>query len=77
MRLPGRDVEGTDKYNDYYNRFPNFEQKRHSELEQKYLTTINRYSDRLRLAAALQADIYPQKVIYPKIKNTRQINNAN
>ncbi|CAH2108330.1 unnamed protein product [Euphydryas editha] len=35
--------------------------KRHSELEQKYLTALNRYSDRLRLAAALQADIYPQK----------------
>ncbi|CAG9578714.1 unnamed protein product [Danaus chrysippus] len=35
--------------------------KRYSELEQKYLTAINRYSDRLRLAAALQADIYPQK----------------
>ncbi|XP_052739568.1 cilia- and flagella-associated protein 44 [Bicyclus anynana] len=35
--------------------------ERYSKLEQKYLTVINRYSDRLRLAAALQADIYPQK----------------
>ncbi|CAH2265748.1 jg7937 [Pararge aegeria aegeria] len=35
--------------------------ERYSQLEQKYLTVINHYSDRLRLAAALQADIYPQK----------------
>ncbi|XP_026491825.2 cilia- and flagella-associated protein 44 [Vanessa tameamea] len=35
--------------------------ERHSGLEQKYLTILNRYSDRLRLAAALQAEVYPQK----------------
>ncbi|CAH0714428.1 unnamed protein product, partial [Brenthis ino] len=35
--------------------------KRHSKLEQKYLTVLNKYSDRLRLAAALQAEVYPQK----------------
>ncbi|XP_045768159.1 cilia- and flagella-associated protein 44 isoform X2 [Maniola jurtina] len=35
--------------------------ERYSQLEQKYLTALNRYSDRLRLAAALQADVYPQK----------------
>ncbi|XP_072939178.1 cilia- and flagella-associated protein 44 [Epargyreus clarus] len=35
--------------------------ERHSELEKKYLSVLDRYSDRLRLAAALQADVLPQK----------------
>ncbi|XP_052756190.1 cilia- and flagella-associated protein 44 [Galleria mellonella] len=35
--------------------------KRHSELEKKYLQVLNHYSERLRLAAALQADVLPQK----------------
>ncbi|XP_030032146.1 cilia- and flagella-associated protein 44 isoform X2 [Manduca sexta] len=35
--------------------------ERHSELEKKYLQLLNCYSDRLRLAAALQADVLPQK----------------
>ncbi|KAM3964257.1 cilia- and flagella-associated protein 44 [Aphomia sociella] len=36
--------------------------ERHSELEKKYLKALNHYSERLRLAAALQADVYPQKL---------------
>ncbi|CAG4986746.1 unnamed protein product [Parnassius apollo] len=35
--------------------------ERHGELEKKYLRLLNQYSDRLRLAAALQADVLPQK----------------
>ncbi|XP_049868169.1 cilia- and flagella-associated protein 44 [Pectinophora gossypiella] len=35
--------------------------ERHSELEKKYLNHLDRYSSRLRLAAALQADVLPQK----------------
>ncbi|XP_045494848.1 cilia- and flagella-associated protein 44 [Colias croceus] len=35
--------------------------ERHGTLEKKYLTTLEKYSDRLRLAAALQADVLPQK----------------
>ncbi|XP_075974116.1 cilia- and flagella-associated protein 44 [Anticarsia gemmatalis] len=34
---------------------------RYSELEKKYLQALNVHSDRLRLAAAIQADILPQK----------------
>ncbi|CAH0581322.1 unnamed protein product [Chrysodeixis includens] len=36
--------------------------ERHSNLEMKYLQTLNTFSDRLRLAAALQAEVYPQKM---------------
>ncbi|XP_026732455.1 uncharacterized protein LOC113497216 [Trichoplusia ni] len=36
--------------------------ERHSNLEMKYLQTLNAFSDRLRLAAALQAEVFPQKV---------------
>ncbi|CAF4862679.1 unnamed protein product [Pieris macdunnoughi] len=35
--------------------------ERHGELEKKYLATLERYSERLRIAAALQADVLPQK----------------
>ncbi|KAJ0175517.1 hypothetical protein K1T71_008676 [Dendrolimus kikuchii] len=35
--------------------------EKHSTLEKKYLQALNKYSDRLRLAAALQADVLPQK----------------
>ncbi|XP_059046371.1 cilia- and flagella-associated protein 44 isoform X2 [Achroia grisella] len=35
--------------------------ERHSELEKKYLQVLNHYSERLRLAAALQADVLPRK----------------
>ncbi|XP_022814799.1 uncharacterized protein LOC111348420 isoform X2 [Spodoptera litura] len=35
--------------------------ERHSTLEKKYLKTLNHYSERLRLAAALQAEVLPQK----------------
>ncbi|CAK1600977.1 unnamed protein product [Parnassius mnemosyne] len=35
--------------------------ERHGELEKKYLKLLNQYSERLRLAAALQADVLPQK----------------
>ncbi|XP_053613001.1 cilia- and flagella-associated protein 44 [Plodia interpunctella] len=36
---------------------------RYSELEKKYLQSLTHYSNRLRLAAALQADILPQKLM--------------
>ncbi|PZC76403.1 hypothetical protein B5X24_HaOG204702 [Helicoverpa armigera] len=36
--------------------------KRNSNLEKKYLAALNQYSDRLRLAAALQAEVFPRKV---------------
>ncbi|XP_068632653.1 cilia- and flagella-associated protein 44 [Battus philenor] len=36
-------------------------QERIGELEKKYLKQLNHYSDRLRLAATLQADVLPQK----------------
>ncbi|KAL4703802.1 hypothetical protein ACJJTC_011602 [Scirpophaga incertulas] len=36
-------------------------QVRHSDLEQKYLKTLTHYSERLRVAAALQADDVPEK----------------
>lgn len=42
---------------------PKILQERHSNLEKKYLMTLNDFSDRLRLAAALQANALPQKVI--------------
>uniref|UniRef100_A0A2H1VUZ2 SFRICE_008424 n=1 Tax=Spodoptera frugiperda TaxID=7108 RepID=A0A2H1VUZ2_SPOFR len=35
--------------------------ERHSTLEKKYLKTLNNYSDRLRLAAAMQAEVLPLK----------------
>ncbi|KAI5642684.1 hypothetical protein NE865_05210 [Phthorimaea operculella] len=35
--------------------------ERHNELEQKYLKALDNYSERLRLAAALQSNILPQK----------------
>ncbi|CAH2076498.1 unnamed protein product, partial [Iphiclides podalirius] len=38
-------------------------QQRYGELEMKYLKELNHYSDRLRLAAALQADVLPQKLL--------------
>lgn len=38
-------------------------QDRMGETEKKYLEQLNHYSNRLRLAAAIQADVLPQKVI--------------
>ncbi|KAL0880918.1 hypothetical protein ABMA27_002088 [Loxostege sticticalis] len=35
--------------------------ERHSELENKYLNALSQYSERLRVAAALQADVLPQQ----------------
>ncbi|KAJ8730764.1 hypothetical protein PYW08_002177 [Mythimna loreyi] len=35
--------------------------ERHSSLEKKYLAAMNQYSDRLRLAAALQGEVLPKK----------------
>ncbi|CAG9785673.1 unnamed protein product [Diatraea saccharalis] len=35
--------------------------ERHSELEKKYLKTLTHYSDRLRVASALQSEVLPQK----------------
>uniref|UniRef100_A0A2A4JET3 Cilia- and flagella-associated protein 44 n=1 Tax=Heliothis virescens TaxID=7102 RepID=A0A2A4JET3_HELVI len=35
--------------------------KRNSNLEKKYLAALNQYSDRLRLTAALQAEVFPRK----------------
>lgn len=39
-----------------------FIQDRYCELEKRYLNILNNYSERLRLAAALQSDLVPMKV---------------
>ncbi|XP_041988296.1 cilia- and flagella-associated protein 44 isoform X2 [Aricia agestis] len=38
--------------------------ERHERLEKEYLDSLNHYSDRLRLAAALQADVLPHKKVH-------------
>lgn len=37
-------------------------QKKLKELEQKYMSALQQHSERLRLAAALQADLVSRKV---------------
>lgn len=49
-------------------------QERHSTLEKKYLKTLNNYSDRLRLAAAMQAEVLPLKVGIQQIIDYHGIN---